>query len=314
LDKHKASVTQQDAQAQKAGTIAAETSPDAVAAEGKKAAGVKQAQLDVENSPANQAAAARGAAQKAQAEEAAKGNDNLVVAYHPGYDNADGTKGANVVMTKGQAQTMGLQHYKADPAKLNATVAGMNDVQNKLNQLAAVVTDPSRMSQVDPGLAARMLNHGKGITFGASGFGSSVSVDTSRINEELYAHEVKLANQPTRDYVNAALSAHEAVTQLPRLQTFGQSSRMTQQQMEAAVNLLPQPGDGADFAAQKMTSLQQMVDPLRKQMPHMQGAETMPSWLEKQGGAQRTAAPQATPTSVGKFNPQTQTIDYANLP
>ena len=59
-------------------------------------------------------------------------------------------QGANVVMTKGEAQTQGLQHYKADPAKLNATVAGMNDVQNKLNQLAAVTTDPSRMSQVRP--------------------------------------------------------------------------------------------------------------------------------------------------------------------
>src|SRR5438045_4853839 len=32
-------------------------------------------------------------------------------------------------------------------------------------------------------------------------------------------------------------------------------------QMEAAINLLPQPGD-REFAAQKMTSLQGMIDPL----------------------------------------------------
>jgi hypothetical protein len=76
------------------------------------------------------------------------------------------------------------------------------------------------------------------------------------------------------------VGAHEAITQLPRLQTFGQSSRMTQQQMEAAVNLLPQPGDW-NMAAQKMQSLQGMIDPLRKQIPHMPGAESISSWTEK---------------------------------
>jgi hypothetical protein len=302
LDTHAATVKQSDAQATAAGTLAAQTSPDAIAAEGKKAAGVKQAQLDVENSPSNQAAQVKLAANKASAEEAAKGNDNLVVAYTPTYQNADGTQGANVVMTKGQAQVQGLQHYKADPAKLNATVAGFNDVQNKLNMLADVVNDPNRMGQVDPGLAARMLNHGKGLSFGASGFGSSVSVDTSRINEQAYAHEVSVANQPTRDFVTATIGAHEALTQLPRLQTFGQSSRTTQQQMEAAQNLLPHAGDGT-MAPGKMKALQQMLDPLRKQVPHMQGAEQIPSWLEKQGQQQQT------PQSVGRFNPQTQTIE-----
>lgn len=72
LDKHAASVKQSDAQATTAGTIAGQTSPEAIAAEGKKAAGVKQAQLDVENNPSNQAAAARGAATKASAEQEAK--------------------------------------------------------------------------------------------------------------------------------------------------------------------------------------------------------------------------------------------------
>jgi hypothetical protein len=304
LDTHEASVKQSDAQA----TINAQNSPESIAAETKKSAATKQAQLDVENSPSNQAAAARGAAQKAQAEEQAKGNDNLVVAYHPGYDNGDGTKGANVVMTKGDAQVQGLQHYKADPAKLNATIAGFNDVQNKINMLADVAANPDKMSAVQPQVAADMLRHGHGIEIGA--FGSKI--DTSTIDADLARADSAMANQATRDFVTATAAAREAITQLPRLQTFGQSSRMTQQQMESAQKMLPAPGDDAGMAKQKMTALQTTIDPLRKQLPHMQGAESMPSWMEKQGGQQQ-AAP-STPTSVGRFNPQTQTIDYANIP
>jgi hypothetical protein len=97
-----------------------------------------------------------------------------------------------------------------------------------------------------------------------------------------YDVQLKFANQATRDHVTAMGAAHEAITQLPRLQTFGQSSRMTQQQMEAAQNLLPAPGDDAPRARQKMQALQTTIDPLRKQVPHMPGAESMPSWLEKQ--------------------------------
>src|SRR5438874_9435549 len=82
------------------------------------------------------------------------------------------------------------------------------------------------------------------------------------------------------------IGAHEAITQLPRLQTFGKSNRMTEKKMEAAVNLLPQPGD-REFAAQKMTSLQGMIDPLRKQIPHMPGAESTPSWMEQRQQRQR---------------------------
>jgi hypothetical protein len=211
------------------------------------------------------------------------------VAYDPNYQNPDGSKGGNVVMSKSDAAAKGLQHYKADPSALNSIVAGFNDVQNKLNTLADVANDPKRMGQVQPGVAAAMIKHDKGIEVGAFG----THADTSRINEALYSEDVKSANQATRDYVTAVLGAHEAVTQLPRLQTFGKSSRMTQQQMEAAQNLLPQPGDGT-MAPQKMLALQQMLDPLRKQVPHMQGAETMPSWLEKQQAQkQQQAAPQA---------------------
>jgi hypothetical protein len=104
------------------------------------------------------------------------------------------------------------------------------------------------------------------------------------------------------------VAAHEAVTQLPRLQTFGKSNRMTEKQMEAAVNLLPHPGDG-DMAAQKMTSLQGMLDPLRKQIPHMPGAESTPSWLEKNqqrpsGGSNFGKMVMDVPAFVNRLKPK----------
>ena len=101
------------------------------------------------------------------------------VAYDPNYQNADGTKGANVVMNKADAAAKNLTHYKADPSTINTVVAGMNDVQNKLNQLASVTTDPQRMGQVQAGLAAALLAHGKGLQLDFHGVG----VDTSRVNE-----------------------------------------------------------------------------------------------------------------------------------
>jgi hypothetical protein len=208
-----------------------------------------------------------------------------VVAFDPDYANADGSNGANVVLDKATAQQRGLFSYKVDPSVVNANVAGFNDVQTKLNQLAGVVNDPKQMSQVQPELAAAILAHGKGITLGISG----TAIDTSRVNEGLYKEDVAKANQATRDFVTAYVASHEAITQLPRLQTFGKSSRMTQQQMEAAQNMLPQPGDGPALAAQKMQSLQTTIDPLRKQLPHMQGAELIPSWSE-----QHQKAPAAT--------------------
>jgi SpoVK/Ycf46/Vps4 family AAA+-type ATPase len=56
---------------------------------------------------------------------------------------------------------------------------------------------------------------------------------------------------------------------------------MTQQQMEATQKMLPAPDDDAGMAEQKMQALRTTMDPLRKQAPHIQGAEQTPSWLEK---------------------------------
>lgn len=207
-----------------------------------------------------------------------------VVAFDPEYQNPDGSKGGNVVLDKATAQQRGLFNYKADPSTINSLVGGMNDVQIKLNSLADVVNDTKRMQQVDPKLAAAMLNPTTGVnlSFGGHGGGASAGIGlaTDRINAWLNNANVKDANQATKDYVAAFIGAHEAITQLPRLQTFGKSSRMTETQLHAALNLLPQPGDTASFAQQKMQNLQTMIDPLRKQIPHMPGADLIPSWLE----------------------------------
>jgi hypothetical protein len=241
------------------------------------------------------------------ANQAAKGDDTTVVAFDPSYQNIDGSKGANVVTTKGDAKDKGMQlPYKVDPSVINANVAGFNDVQTKINQLATIANDPTKMSKVQPALAAAMMKHDKGIEVGAFG----TKLDTSQINAELYKEDVNAANPETREYVTAMLAAHEAITQLPRLQTFGKSSRMTQQQMEAAQGMLPAPGDDAEMAARKMQSLQTTIDPLRKQLPHMPGAELVPTWLEKSGG-KTSAPPQAAP-AVNKplqvYNPRTRQL------
>jgi len=206
------------------------------------------------------------------------------VAFDPNYQNPDGSKGANVVMAKSDAAAKGLSHYKVNPDTINTVVAGFNDVQNKINMLADVTTNPDRMSKVQAPIAAALLKQGFGLSLGA--FGSKV--DLSSIDTGLYGATLATANQATRDYVTAIGAAHEAITQLPRLQTFGKSNRMTQQQMEAAQKMLPFAGDDAGMAQQKMTALQTTIDPLKKQVPRMSGADLTPSWLEQRQQQQQT--------------------------
>ena len=54
--------------------------------------------------------------------------------------------------------------------------------------------------------------------------------------------------------------------------------------MQAAQRMLPQPGDDAGMAQQKMVALQTTLDPLRRQLPHMQGADLLPTWQEGKAG------------------------------
>ncbi len=95
---------------------------------------------------ANAEVPAKIAVQKAAAER--KDSDPVVA--------ADPQQG-NVVMTRGQAEDAGLFHYKADPAKINSTVAGFNDVQNKINGLATIVNSPDA-GKIQTSVAGSLLN------------------------------------------------------------------------------------------------------------------------------------------------------------
>ena len=203
----------------------------------------------------------------AKAEREGRGDSDPVVAAAP-----DG----NIVMTRAQAETAGLFHYKADPAKINALVAGVNDVQVKINGLASIANSPAA-GQIQTDVASSLLND-KGFELGAFG----VHLPTGIFNAKAYESDLKQANQATRDFVVNYIGANEAITQLPRLQTFGQSSRVTEQQMLQARKQLPQPGDDAALMKQKMGALQDILDPLRKQVPKLPGATILPTWRDKQ--------------------------------
>lgn len=93
----------------------AENSPPSIAGAAKKAGAVANAQLPAKLALQNNAASNKNAGDTTNLDS---------VAFDPNYQNRDGSKGANVVMSKADAQAKGLTHYKTDPNKLNATVAG----------------------------------------------------------------------------------------------------------------------------------------------------------------------------------------------
>lgn len=204
-------------------------------------------------------------AAKTAAQQAAKGGETVVV------PQKDGT---NVVMNRDQVPA-GAFNYKVDASKVNSLVGGFNDVQQKIDKLAAV-----DYADVQQGRAAALVSQGLSLGIGAGGAHVNVPVDRENAWQQEFNNAG--ATQATRDYVVAYLGAREAITQLPRLQTFGQSSRMTEQQMQAAQNQLPQPGDDASMAAQKLSAVQDILDPLRRQVPRMPGATLNPTWRDRQ--------------------------------
>jgi hypothetical protein len=161
--------------------------------------------------------------------------------------------------------------------------AGVSDVQTKLNELAKALPALDQGSG-QKNLIARAIDVGNSLSLHLGQF----SVPTAAINNLLDSENYKDLTPQSRAFINASLGAQEAVTQLPRLQTFGKSNRMTETQMHAAVRLLP----GADLDQQggveRMKSLQTMIDPIRKGIPNnIPGASPwVPSWVEKQGGQQ----------------------------
>jgi len=179
-------------------------------------------------------------------------------------------------MPKAQADGKGLPSYKANPEKINGLVAGVNDVQTKINALADASAD---MSEVDPSISATMTGNGIGLEWHGVGLGSLADIANSQ--GRVLAN--KGMNDATRNYIVALAGAHEAITQLPRLQTMGASSRVTEAQMQQAAKMLPTPGDDSDMANAKLHGLQNTIDPIRKQIPTMPGASLVPSFRENAG-------------------------------
>ncbi len=139
LDTHAAQVAQDAAKAKAAGTIAAQTNPDAIAAEGKKAASIKQAQLDVENTPENQAKAVSLAGQKSAAETTAK---NAVGGQMFVGTSKDGRQIAGTSGDLATAGASGVTKLDADTQKkaivsrqLIAPNGLFNDVKNDIANL-----------------------------------------------------------------------------------------------------------------------------------------------------------------------------------
>jgi hypothetical protein len=203
LDTHADAVKQSGAQATAAGTLAAQTSPDAVKAEAGKAGAVKQAQLDVENSPANQAAAAKGAGQKSAAEEAAKtgASSNL-------YVGTDAT-GNQIAGTSTDLQTAGASGV----TKLDA------DTGKKVITARQLISPAGLFSQINQDMRA-LDAKGK--------MGSSA---TSRINDALLS---KAGSDP--DYAPLFVHTHLLATALMQAHVGSRGSSDMMEEFKSLAN------------------------------------------------------------------------------
>ena len=272
---------------------------DAVAAKATKQKAAQAGAVANAELPAKQALQDNAAADKPQ-----KIDNTSVVAFDPDAPGLNGSRGANVVMPKAQADAKGLYSYKANPEKLNGIVAGVNDVQTKINALADASAD---MSQVDPSVASTLSGNGIGLEWHGVGLGSLADIANSQ--GRVLAN--KGMNDATRNYIVALAGAHEAITQLPRLQTMGASSRVTQTQMEQAAKMLPVPGDDSDMANAKLQGLQNTIDPIRKQIPSMPGASMVPSFREN-AGSNWSRAQRLPQTPAAKAPVKAKAFDYSD--
>jgi hypothetical protein len=229
---------------------------------------IKQRDADIETNAINQRADARK-------------SDDLVL--------VNDASGQAQAMTRAQAEDADLPHMKIkDPETLRVAAAGVSDVQNKLNELASALPALDQNAG-QKNLIARAIDAGNTLSFHLGQF----SVPTAAINNLLDSENYKDLTPQSRAFINASLGAQEAVTQLPRLQTFGKSNRMTETQMHAAVRLLPGADLNTQGATERMRSLQSMIDPIRKGVPtNIPGSSPwVPSWIEQQSSGKQFNVP-----------------------
>ncbi len=203
----------------------------------------------------------------------ARSSDDTVLTTDP-------TTGKTAVMSRSAAEEQNLPHIKVkDPEALRSVVVGMNDVQNKLNELYKSLPALDQNTNQRSIIANALAEAHNEFKLGAFG----MEIPTGAINKLLDRDNYKFATPQTRAFVNAYLGAREAVTQLPRLQTFGKSNRMTQSQMDAAVKMLPGAELDQEGGKERMHSLQTMIEPIRSGMPtNFPGAALLPSFVEQE--------------------------------
>jgi len=192
--------------------------------------------------------------------------------FHDPVEALNPATGKYEVMERGQVPK-GAFAYKIDPTLVNSNAARMDDVQNKINNLAEVVNSTD-MKNVNQALVGAALDKGTQLNF------EGLHLDTGRLNAVLSAENIARMNEPTRNFIVALLGAHEAVTNLPGLQTFGKSNRFTEKQMEASQAMLPSAGDDANMARKKIIAFQGILDPLRRRIVTLPNQPLMPSFTE----------------------------------
>lgn len=148
LDAHAAGIKAKSKQAE----LDIENSPENVAAAGKKAAGVEQAKLNVTNAPANQAAAASGAAQKSAAETEAK--NKVSGQMFVGTDKA-GNQVAGTADDLGAAGATGVSKLDADTGKKVVTARQLISPEGLFSQIRQDMDNLDKKGKMGSSMTAR---------------------------------------------------------------------------------------------------------------------------------------------------------------
>ncbi len=166
----------------------------------------------------------------------------------------------------------------------NNVIGGYDALQSRVNDIAEFVNSPA-MARVDPKAAGRIME-AAGVTLGAHAGGMGVPLPMGGANASNLANFQAVTNPETLEYTNRLRAGYEAISQLPRLQTYGKSSRMSPVQMEAAKQLMPAVYDNQTNAQNKLKILQDTLDSYVSHIPNGGASGVRKSWRNQQQPAQ----------------------------
>jgi hypothetical protein len=162
----------------------------------------------------------------------------------------------------------------SDPKNVSG---GFDALQSAVNDLANFVKSPA-MLKVDPIQAAKLMGASAGSVGGSAGpVGIHLPIPAG-FSGGIESGQLADANPETRKWVTLLNGAYEPASQLPRLQTYGQSSRMSPQQMQAAKDLLPHATDDQAMALERLGIFQDRIDPYIQHIPNNGAAGVRKSW------------------------------------